>query len=380
MNPTATVPDARTLTAFMDVLNEIEQATDPDTDQPHHLRRRQALPAHTTSSLIDTDDTDVILRSADGIDFRAHKCILGLSSPFWEDMFSLPQALAAGAALPVVDMAEDSEALEGLLRLVYPIADPPLHVWEDAVAVHAAAEKYDMSEAAALCVRRICAFGDKDAVRTFAYGYARRLPDVVRAGARGYLRCPMLPSTDEPLGALKELPLVPFLRLLQCHRDCQARVAVLTFPQYCLPRGVPTLVGHGATAAVKWDRGLPVWFECKKCPTDKKYKMQDGPRVYYARSWWSSYMGMLAGALERAPHPSSVLDPNILEPTWYNSSNCVLCASPVGRAQFDAVNQYISREVKERTDHILVSCILISPCFRSVSYWLSPQDKLNVYS
>ncbi|KAH9174362.1 hypothetical protein EDB89DRAFT_2149013 [Lactarius sanguifluus] len=60
---------------------------------------------------------DVILRSSDLVSFRVHKSILAISSPFWNDLFSLPQPLDDEVieGIPVVHMAEDTEMLHSLL-------------------------------------------------------------------------------------------------------------------------------------------------------------------------------------------------------------------------------------------------------------------------
>ncbi|CCM05882.1 uncharacterized protein FIBRA_08119 [Fibroporia radiculosa] len=89
-------------------------------------------------------NADVILRSSDNVDFHVHQVILGLASDFMEDMFSLPQSLTSNKDLPVVEVTEESETLDHLLRLIYPTQDPVL---EDIMAVGRvlkAAIKYQM--------------------------------------------------------------------------------------------------------------------------------------------------------------------------------------------------------------------------------------------
>jgi hypothetical protein len=66
---------------------------------------------------------DVILQSSDLVSFRVHKSILAISSPFFNDLFSLPQPQhdTAVDGLPIVHMSEDAELLHSLLTLLYPI-------------------------------------------------------------------------------------------------------------------------------------------------------------------------------------------------------------------------------------------------------------------
>lgn len=100
----------------------------------------------------DRPTADVVLRSCDLVDFRVHSRILTEASPFFSDMFELPQppgaepntTSGAHALPPVVDMAEDAETLDLLLRLLYPIAKPPLEEPRLLALVLKAATKYDM--------------------------------------------------------------------------------------------------------------------------------------------------------------------------------------------------------------------------------------------
>lgn len=67
----------------------------------------------------DDADADVILRSADGADFRLYKVILAKASPFFRGMFTLPDSHPPGEP-QVVTMTEDADTLSNLLRLRYP--------------------------------------------------------------------------------------------------------------------------------------------------------------------------------------------------------------------------------------------------------------------
>ena len=91
-------------------------------------------------------DANIIIRSSDKVDFRVHKSVLAVSSPFFRDLFSLPQPpddeLVDG--LPLVQLPEVSGLLNGLVSLLYPI--PPIipSSYEKVLALLAACQKYDM--------------------------------------------------------------------------------------------------------------------------------------------------------------------------------------------------------------------------------------------
>src|SRR5271168_4821755 len=81
----------------------------------------------------DHPSADVILRSSDKepVDFRVHKLLLSLASPFFSEIFSLPQPSTPSVysdecrdpgGLPVVQMTDDRETLHLLLSLCFPVS------------------------------------------------------------------------------------------------------------------------------------------------------------------------------------------------------------------------------------------------------------------
>ncbi|KAK7012966.1 hypothetical protein R3P38DRAFT_2547565, partial [Favolaschia claudopus] len=61
---------------------------------------------------------DTILRSSDGIDFHVWRVILSSASPFFKDMFSLPQDTSSEAGTPVIPVAENSQLLDAFLLTI----------------------------------------------------------------------------------------------------------------------------------------------------------------------------------------------------------------------------------------------------------------------
>ncbi|KAJ8518373.1 hypothetical protein ONZ45_g4571 [Pleurotus djamor] len=97
-------------------------------------------------SPFDRPDADIILRSSDGVEFRAHKLVLSLASPVFDDMFSMPQPKPSNedTTLPIVQFDEDSVTLEILLRDCYPIPDHVFTDISDLMKVLRAADKYQV--------------------------------------------------------------------------------------------------------------------------------------------------------------------------------------------------------------------------------------------
>ncbi|KAH9020104.1 hypothetical protein EDB84DRAFT_1275515 [Lactarius hengduanensis] len=95
---------------------------------------------------LDVPDANIIIRSSDKVNFRVHKSLLAMSSPFFSDLLSLPQPpegeLVDG--LPVIQLSEDADLLNSLVSLLYPISPYIPGSCEHAFALLAACQKYDM--------------------------------------------------------------------------------------------------------------------------------------------------------------------------------------------------------------------------------------------
>ncbi|KAL1747870.1 hypothetical protein HDZ31DRAFT_21352, partial [Schizophyllum fasciatum] len=106
----------------------------------------------------DDGAADIVLRSSDGVDFRTYKLLLSLISSFFRDMLSLPHVGHGGsgagahtadrAGRPVVEMEENGESLERLLRWCDPrCTSPSLSAWNDVETSVRMLVKYDAQTA-----------------------------------------------------------------------------------------------------------------------------------------------------------------------------------------------------------------------------------------
>ena len=145
---------------------------------------------------------DVTLQSSDLVHFRVHKSALIASSPFFADMFSLPQPPndAALDELSVVHLSEDSEVLNSLISFLYPVHPEIPDSSDNILALLAAATKYDM-DAVQLSIRaevnRRGSLSSTGAFRVYAVARSKGLIPEFKAAARLTLGYPL---TFESLG------------------------------------------------------------------------------------------------------------------------------------------------------------------------------------
>lgn len=95
------------------------QEQDKREEEPHDQINSATSPLES----FDIPDADLIIRSSDNVDYRVHKSILAMASPFFKDLLSLPQPpddkIVDG--LSVVQLPERSELLTCLISVLYPI-------------------------------------------------------------------------------------------------------------------------------------------------------------------------------------------------------------------------------------------------------------------
>ena len=108
----------------------------------------QNVPPTSLFHNLDMSDANVIIQSCDFVNFRVHQRTLAMSSPFFDDMFSLPQPKASDQdvvdGLPVVRLSEDAEVLNSLISMLYPIPPVLPNSYDKALTLLATSQKYDM--------------------------------------------------------------------------------------------------------------------------------------------------------------------------------------------------------------------------------------------
>lgn len=149
-------------------------------------------------------DADVIIQSSDSVNFRVRRSILATSSPFYGDLFSLPQPSdhVVVDGFPVVHLPEDAEVLDSLIPWLYHVP-PNLPDSDDKIlTLLAACQKYDMttiqsSIRAEVSRRGLLLPTGAETFHVYAVAYRKRLIPEMKVAARLTLGHPM---TFEYLG------------------------------------------------------------------------------------------------------------------------------------------------------------------------------------
>jgi hypothetical protein len=211
-------------------------------------------------------DADIVLRSSDLVNFHVHKSVLVASSPFFRDMFSLPQPQndAVPEALPMVHLSEDAETLNSLISMLYPVA-PEIPFRDDILTLLAAATKYDMDAVqsfirAEVSRKNLFSSAFASAFRLYAVAYSKRLVPEMASAARDTLRRPL---TFEDLGYALRLFEGEALRDLADFRLRSMGNFSSNLKSFsgCLNGPSKIWVGCPAAKGGNKTRGLPPWLE-----------------------------------------------------------------------------------------------------------------------
>ena len=97
--------------------------------------------------MFDVSDTNLIIRSSDLVDFRVHKSVLAMSSPFFKDLLSLPQPSDSESVngLPVIQLPENSELLNSLISILYPICTVIPNSYEKVLCLLATYQRQELT-------------------------------------------------------------------------------------------------------------------------------------------------------------------------------------------------------------------------------------------
>jgi hypothetical protein len=269
----------------------------------------QSPAIRNASSPFDSPDADVILRSADKVEFRVFKMFIAFASPIFKDIFALPRASKGKSAggdemkdhLPIIQMTESSRTIEILLKLCYPVFTsklPELNV-EDVIALWEAADKYGIEDVTKYARDALLAppLIEQEAVRIFAIACQNRWEREARMAARYTLRRPLLER--EYVTELEHITAGDLHRLSQYHLECLKHVRTIFTDE------VP-----------KWT-GLP---GCNKCV---QYLVEE--RRYARHGWWVRYKQRTNAALAERMCGQTVCTPEFMYETLKDASACTIC-------------------------------------------------------
>ena len=232
---------------------------------------------------------DVVLRSSDGTDYRMSKATLSQASPFFEQMFSLPQLAKDSdscakddneerVSLPIIPFTEPASVLDVLLRFCIPRPPPKLNDFVTIFHVLKAAKKYELDWAFAAVSDALGGVVGKDPVRSYVMARHFELKDATRQAAIHCLRLTVSDIIDCDIGELECINGRDFQQLLRYRRKCRDAVSERLLPRDLL-------------------RDFAASFSCSRCDSPNPKAHRTGTRMVDTKRW-QDYMTRVTDPLK----------------------------------------------------------------------------------
>lgn len=147
-------------------------------------------PAHAP---FNRKDADLIIRTADNIDFFVHKPILCIASPVFENLINNPTLFTQSTASdghPVMPVPDDSRILNALLRFCYPTPRPAFSTLPEVRDVLDSASKYDIALAIDALQELLVTYAEDFGLEVYCIACRNNLEEVARIAAEFAVREP----------------------------------------------------------------------------------------------------------------------------------------------------------------------------------------------
>lgn len=241
---------------------------------------------------------DVVLRSSDKIDFAVAKGVVAYISTFFEGMFSFPQLPESQSSedeykegMVVINMPENSDVIDNLLRWVYP-ATAPEYKPDILNDVLQAADKYGVQDVEVQVQRYMRLLFPEllrtEPLRAFAVAYRFGLKDELLAAAHQLLVTPLASHSFFP--ELAPMSANAYHDLVKYRARCADAAA--------------QVVGK-ACSKLDWMQNTDfVWFSSDRCcKSAESMTVQLSGRANYKspRKWWARWMKDAMQEMKDAP-------------------------------------------------------------------------------
>ncbi|KAK0209184.1 hypothetical protein DFS33DRAFT_1380656 [Desarmillaria ectypa] len=273
-----------------------------------------------------TDCVDLVIRTADNVDFFVLSGLLSLKSPssFFRHVLKNSQHTEERDGFPVLEVEEDSDTFQTILLLCYPNVAPQINSFDQILAVKKALSKYCMDHTLEQFVQTVIAspLMKEQALRIFALAVVNGWKILGEAAAKNTLAIPL----DDPEAEIEDLSRIDtlqYIRLRNYHRKCRQVAQDVLLP----PNAALWLKGEG----------LDLWL----------------PTMLYMHTWVIDYLTAVKAELLRRPHPEMALnDPIIAETVVKSIAQCShekwkkIAASQIhqcGKLLMEEIDRHISQ-------------------------------------
>ncbi|CDO74330.1 hypothetical protein BN946_scf184850.g2 [Trametes cinnabarina] len=276
----------------------------------------------SASAPFDDASADLIIRTADNVNFLVHTTILVIASPVFAT--SVPQSPSPSTQQPFMRVAQSSHIWDKFLRLCYPVREPVLTL-DDVGPLLKLAHEYG-AECVTSRLRHILVDPKhlkKEPYRVYVLATFARQGDIACAAARSTLNHPITPPSFPELRLERGGALA---RLLQYRKRCvEVTAEVVQIKDDVIP-GWITAESRDHCFFYYCDKGWKCWT------TQRTLKWAGA--VFgrsYISQYWITYMEGVLDALRERPDPSVARTPSMIHAAIETAAECKGCRKHVSK-------------------------------------------------
>ncbi|SJL13590.1 uncharacterized protein ARMOST_17036 [Armillaria ostoyae] len=300
------------------------------------------------------DSVDLVIRTADNVDFFVLSGLLSLRSPssFFRHVLQSNRHTEERDGFPVLEVKEDSDTFQTILLLCYPHVDPQIESIKKLVAVRIALEKYCMDYAIGRFEQVVIASTliKEQALRLFVLAFRKGWRKLGEAAARNTLLIPL--NQEVAIEELNDIPALQYVILRDYHRKCSDAAQTNLKDQEILfwvdPKDAESLKFLGPHRRRKVDPG------CEGMRSKARVRDASGERIVSIHSWTSDYVGAVSQKLRDTPHPEIAMDEKIVNRAILSSG--VQCRiynwEDIAASEIQTFAKLLSKEIDRRISEV----------------------------
>ncbi|PBK76244.1 hypothetical protein ARMSODRAFT_948020 [Armillaria solidipes] len=305
-----------------------------------------------------SDGADVVIRTADNVDFFVLKALLSLNSPssFFRHALQASHHTEERDGLPVLEVKEDSSTFRTILLFCYPYKIPEIKDFAQFTKVGMALDKYCIDNALERFIEAVLASSviKDQPVRVFSVAVANGWKELAETAARNTLAMPLEPEVE--FKEFRHINALQHFRLREYHRKCGKVVQdvcvkkdhstkMLWLGCYLKNRSGPTLefLQSNCLRCQRCQKPLPFWID-----------VYSREALYSAHRWLGDYLDSVAAqALQR---PVSGIAPDediILRAIVASMSECVHDVwAKIAASQVRLFGKLLAEEIDKRISEV----------------------------
>lgn len=312
-----------------------------------------------------SDCADVVIRTADNVDFFVLKALLSLNSPssFFRHALQASRHTEERDGLPVLEVKEDSSTFRTILLFCYPYKIPEIKYFAQFTKVGMALDKYCIDNALERFIEAVLASSviKDQPVRVFSVAVANGWKELAETAARNTLAVPLEPEVE--FEEFRHINALQHFRLREYHRKCGKVVQdVCMKGDYSM-----NMLWLGCRLKDRSeDRSGPTLEflhnndyrkpNCQRCqrPLPFAINLYSRATTYRAHRWLGDYLDSVAAQALQRPLSGIALDEDIiLRVITASMSECGHDEwAKIAASQVHLLGQLLAEEIDERISEV----------------------------